>query len=63
LVWRFNGLGYQLKSIRNFAVQYHLHHKENWVSQEENIAIMEAKQQMNLFVCENGLQKLNKSTL
>jgi GT2 family glycosyltransferase len=63
LVWRFNGLGYQLKSIRNFAVQYHLHHKENWVSQEENIAIMEGKQQMNLFVCENGLQKLNKSAL
>lgn len=61
LVWRFAGLGYHLKSVRNFAVQYHLHHKENWTSQEENIAIMEAKQKDKTFVCENGLQKLNRS--
>ncbi len=56
LVWRFEGLGYQLKSVRNFAVQYHLHHKENWTSQDENIAIMKVKQNSREFVCKNGLR-------
>jgi len=55
LVWRFTGLGYQLKSVRNFAVQYHIHHKENWTSQEENIAIMEAKQASKRFIAINGV--------
>ncbi len=58
LVWRFAGLGYQLKSVRNFAVQYHLHHKENWTSQDENIAIMTQKQKTRTFKCQNGLEKL-----
>lgn len=58
LVWRFAGLGYQLKSVRNFAVQYHLYHKENWTSQDENIAIMNKKQNSNTYACINGLRKL-----
>ena len=58
LVWRFNGLGYQLKSVRNFAVQYHLYHKENWTSQETNLAMMNSKIKDNLFICKNGLKKL-----
>lgn len=57
LTWRFKGLGYHLISARNYAVQYHLHHKENWTDQEENIAIMKSKQAMNAFRCSNGLNK------
>jgi GT2 family glycosyltransferase len=58
LTWRFKGLGYKIDSVRNFAVQYHLYHKENWTSQEENIAIMEKKQAAQAFRCQNGLKKL-----
>lgn len=59
LTWRFKGLGYKIVSLRNFAVQYHLHHKENWTSQEENIRLMEKKQAANTFRCINGLEKLS----
>lgn len=58
LTWRFKGLGYHLVSARNYAVQYHLHHKENWTEQEENIAIMKEKQAQHAFRCKNGLVKL-----
>ncbi len=58
LVWRFEGLGYQLISARNYAVQYHLFHKENWTDQEENLAIMRLKQEQKTFRCLNGLKKL-----
>ena len=30
LTWRFEGMGYHLYSLRNFAVQYHFITKENW---------------------------------
>ncbi|GAA0879009.1 hypothetical protein GCM10009119_19770 [Algoriphagus jejuensis] len=59
LVWRFLGLNYQLKSVRNLAVQYHLYHKESWNDQEENMEMMRANQAQNQFVCKNGLKKLN----
>src|SRR5688572_27266506 len=36
LTWRFKGLGYSLFSLRNLAVQYHLHHPENWTDQSLN---------------------------
>lgn len=63
LVWRFKGMGFKLKSVRNFAVQYHLYHKENWTSQEENIQMMEAKQKQDFFICENGLEKLKRNQI
>lgn len=58
LTWRFQGLGYKIASVRNYAVQYHLHHKENWTSQEENIEMMKKKQASRSFRCKNGLVKL-----
>jgi cellulose synthase/poly-beta-1,6-N-acetylglucosamine synthase-like glycosyltransferase len=58
LLWRFQGLGYELKSVRNLAVQYHLYHKESWSDQEENLEIMKRNQQANRFICKNGLKKL-----
>lgn len=57
LTWRFQGLGYDLFSVRNLAVQYHLYHKEGWSDQSENQAMMERKKNERLFVCKNGLRK------
>ena len=57
LTWRFKRAGYQLKSLRNLAVQYHLYHKENWTDQSENIKIMEGRKALNQYVCINGLEK------
>jgi GT2 family glycosyltransferase len=57
LTWRFKGLGFELFSMRNIAVQYHLHHKENWTEQAENQRIMQSKQAARQFVCTNGLKK------
>lgn len=60
LLWRFQGMGYRLKSMRNLAVQYHLYHKESWTDQEENLALMKKNQTEKRYVCLNGLQKLNQ---
>lgn len=57
LTWRFQGLGFQLFSLRNLAVQYHLYHKENWTDQSENELIMGGKQQNSQFSALNGLKK------
>lgn len=58
LVWRFEKAGYRLFSMRNLAVQYHLHHRENWSDQSENIRMMEERQNRNCYVCLNGIEKL-----
>jgi GT2 family glycosyltransferase len=57
LVWRFKESGYHLFSLRNLAVQFHLYHKENWSDQSENLRMMSEKQQLNQFVCRNGIEK------
>ncbi|MBN2765942.1 MAG: glycosyltransferase family 2 protein [Paludibacteraceae bacterium] len=57
LSWRFEMAGYKHKSVRNLAVQYHLHHKENWMSQLENAAIMQQKKENNEYICKNGIEK------
>lgn len=57
LVWRFEKAGYQLFSLRNLAVQYHLHHAENWFDQAENIQMMKERQKLNRYFCLNGLKK------
>jgi GT2 family glycosyltransferase len=58
LIWRFERAGYQFRSVKNFAVQYHLHHKENWTDNSENEKLMMEKMERNEFVCKNGLLKL-----
>ena len=58
LTWRFKGLGYPLVSLRNLAVQYHLHHRENWPDQSTNLQLMEQKMGLKQYVCRNGLKKL-----
>lgn len=57
LTWRFQGLGYRLFSLRNIAVQYHLHHPEGWSSQSQNQAKMDRKMRLGQFVCKDGLRK------
>lgn len=57
LLWRFLGMGYRLKSLRNLAVQYHLYHKESWTDQDENLAIMRHNQASKRFICKNGIKK------
>ncbi len=61
LTWRFEGMGYHLYSLRNFAVQYHLYHKENWSDQSVNEAIMKENQRLKKYVTLNGLKKLEEN--
>lgn len=58
LTWRFKGLNYEIFSLRNFAVQYHLFHKENWTDQCINLQIMQENIKNKMFVAQNGLKKL-----
>jgi GT2 family glycosyltransferase len=58
LVWRFKGLGYQITSIKHFAIQYHLFHKENWTDQTENLNLYNQKVKMKNYICLNGIEKL-----
>lgn len=58
LTWRFKGLGIKLYSVRNFAVQYHLHHKENWTDQSENEKKMYDNQRLKRYIAKNGLKKM-----
>ncbi|GHV10397.1 glycosyl transferase [Bacteroidia bacterium] len=60
LLWRFQALGYQLVSVRNMAVQYHLNHRENWTEQETNLQIYYQKQANKEYICYNGLVKKDK---
>jgi len=59
LVWRFEGLGYRMVSVKHFAVQYHLYHPESWVSQEENLVLLRQKQASKQYRCLNGIEKLS----
>jgi glycosyltransferase involved in cell wall biosynthesis len=58
LAWRFRGMGYEMISARNLAVQYHLHHPESWADQSVNLRMMHEKQSRKEYVCRNGLRKL-----
>ena len=58
LTWRFDAAGFIHVSVRNLAVQYHLFHKENWVNQDVNKEICRKKQELNNFICKNGLEKI-----
>ena len=57
LSWRFAGVGVKHISVRNLAVQYHLHHQESWHDQTENAKIRDTKRNQNLFICRNGITK------
>ncbi|HOF90878.1 MAG TPA: glycosyltransferase [Tenuifilaceae bacterium] len=60
LGWRFEQAGYKMKSLRNIAVQYHLHHESGWSNQDENVRMMQQKKAQNHYVCLNGIKKLSR---
>jgi glycosyltransferase involved in cell wall biosynthesis len=57
LIWRFEMAGRAFRSVKNFAVQYHLHHKENWTDNSGNERLMQEKIKKGEFICKNGLVK------
>lgn len=53
--WRFKAMGYEFYSVRHRAIQYHLHHKENWIEYTDNMNLMKEKQLLGNPVCERGI--------
>lgn len=55
--WRLTSIGVKFKSIRFEALEFHLHHKENYsrVAIEIGLAQLKLKKEANLFYCKNGL--------
>ena len=53
--WRLFKIGIQLKKIKNKAIQYHLHHPENYNDTIENEQIMAQKKAVGKAFCERGL--------
>lgn len=60
--WRLKLAGYQLRSVRNRAVVYHLDHEEVWNEQNENSKLMQEKMEMGHYKCLNGIIKFTEST-
>ena len=58
--WRFKILGYKIFSVRNYAVQYHLHHERNWAEQNFNLSLMQEKKKKNKVRCLNGIEKIHE---
>lgn len=59
LTWRFDKIGLHVKSIRNLAIVYHLHHDRKWGKPDQNLEIYRKKRLEEIFVCKNGLLKNN----
>lgn len=55
--WRMIANGCQIVSLRNLAVQYHLHHKENWQDQAINVAYCREMQAQNQIYCKQGIRQ------
>lgn len=55
--WRLKAAGLQMFSVRNRAVMFHLYHRSNWCSQEENVSMMKDKISKGDWYCSNGLDK------
>lgn len=60
--WRLKKAGLKLRSVRNLAVVYHLHHDEVWSEQNENARLMQEKMEKGQFKCLNGILKLTDSS-
>ena len=58
LLWRFQGIGIGIRSLRNLAVEYHLWHKASWTDQSENLNLMNQRKTRKQYICKNGIQKL-----
>ncbi len=60
--WRLLASGLKLYSIRYAAIQYHLHHKENYnlTAIQTGQRILEEKKKTGAIICKNGLRKLKQ---
>jgi glycosyltransferase involved in cell wall biosynthesis len=55
--WRLLKTGIRLKKIKFKAVQYHLHHVENYADTVENEGIMKQKQDIGEVFCRKGINQ------
>ena len=57
--WRFRANGFQFKSMKHKALQYHLYHTFNYsnAESEHNVAIMNEKKKAGHIFCQNGIDK------
>ncbi len=55
--WRLLKSGIRLKKIKFQAIQYHLHHVENYSSTDANEALMQEKIKVGAVFCKNGILK------
>jgi len=55
--WRLLRSGIQLKKIKFQALQYHLHHAENYSSTNTNETLMQQKIKLGAVFCKNGIVK------
>ncbi len=56
--WRLLKNGIRLKKIKFQALQYHLHHPENYSSTNANEALMQQKIKLSKVFCANGIVKV-----
>jgi GT2 family glycosyltransferase len=56
--WRMQANGCTMVSLRNLAVQYHLHHKENWQDHVQNMIYCREQQAKKEYICKNGIRKI-----
>ncbi len=56
--WRLFKSGMQLKKIKFQAIQYHLHHPENYSSTVVNEELMQQKLTLGAEFCKNGIVKV-----
>lgn len=61
--WRFRAGGYQFKSMKHKALQYHLFHKFNYskTESEHNLKIMNEKKKAGNVFCINGINKYEQN--
>jgi len=62
LTWRFKAANYKLKSSKNLANVFHLHHSKISISKDwtKERALLNYNKDRNLFICEDGLSKYNE---
>lgn len=61
LDWRFRAYGLKLKSCKNAANLFHLHHKVyDRGDASDKLAIMREREENNQFICEDGVKKYLK---
>lgn len=58
--WRLKAHGLEMKSMKNKAIVYHMHHERSYSEDgvQFNYKLLKEKMESNLFVCSNGIKKV-----